>query len=343
MSKNSPSSAPAAPVLVTGGAGFIGSALVWHLTQQGTAVAVVDELGADERFRNLCGLPIADYWEKDDFAARLEAERPLPPFAAVVHLGACSSTTEPDGSYLMRNNFGFSRLLATWCLRHGVRLIYASSAATYGDGSLGFDDDVAGLPRLRPLNKYAFSKHAFDLWALRQGVLAGPEAITGLKFFNVYGPNEYHKGEMRSMVLKAYEQIQASGRVRLFQSHRTEYGDGEQKRDFLYVKDAAAITAWLLEHPQATGIYNVGSGTARTWNDLARAVFAAMGRPPEIEYIPMPEPLQAQYQYRTHAPLHRLRRAGWSGSVRSLEAGVEDYVRSYLQSADPYLAGGGEL
>jgi ADP-L-glycero-D-manno-heptose 6-epimerase len=257
-------------------------------------------------------------------------DRGLPPLRAILHLGACSDTTETNGDFLMRNNFAYTRTLAQWCLAHGVRFIYASSAATYGDGELGYDDDIALLPRLRPRNKYAYSKHAFDLWALEHGAFAGPGAITGLKYFNVFGPNEYHKGDMRSMVLKAYEQIQATGQVRLFKSHRPDFADGEQKRDFVYVDDAVALTAWFLDHPAAAGIFNVGAGVARTWNDLARAVFAAMGRPPQIEYVDMPEPIRTAYQYSTRADLNRLRAAGCHLPLRSLEDGVRDYVQNHL-------------
>ncbi|MGH9394478.1 MAG: ADP-glyceromanno-heptose 6-epimerase, partial [Terriglobales bacterium] len=290
----------------------------------------VDDLGSDRKFLNLAGRPCADVWATDAFQARINADGGLPKLAVVVHLGACSSTIEADGGFLMRNNFAYTRTLAEWCLRHGVRFIYASSAATYGDGGLGYSDDPALLPRLRPLNKYAFSKHAFDLWALHQGAFQGPGAITGLKYFNVYGPNEGHKGDMRSMVLKAFEQIQATGRVRLFKSYRQGIADGEQTRDFLYVDDAVAATAWFLDHPEASGIFNLGSGVARTWNDLARAVFAALGREPQIEYIEMPEAIRPAYQYSTCADVTRLRAAGCSVPFRSLEDGVRDYVRHLL-------------
>ncbi|HUX66475.1 MAG TPA: ADP-glyceromanno-heptose 6-epimerase [Terriglobales bacterium] len=326
-------------LVITGGAGFIGSALAAHCAAAGARVAVVDALGADQRFRNLAGVALADYWDRDDFLVRIEAERALPPIAAIVHLGACSSTIEQDADFLMRNNFAYTRALAAWCLRHGVRFIYASSAATYGAGEAGHLDALEGLPRLRPLNKYAFSKHAFDLWALQRGAFAGPNAITGLKYFNVFGPNEYHKGEMRSMVLKAYEQVQSTGRVKLFKSYRPEFADGEQERDFIYVQDAVAITAWFLDHPGASGIFNLGSGKARCWNDLARAVFAALGREPQIEYVEMLEAIRPTYQYSTRAEMARLRAAGCDLPIRSLEDGVRDYVQHYLATPDPYLRG----
>lgn len=318
----------AAPVIITGGAGFIGSALAAHLLELGAGpVIVVDELGRDQRWRNLAGLAIADYLDKGDFLARVEGGRPLPRPRAVIHLGACSATTEADADLLMRNNFAYSRSLALWALGSGIRFVYASSAATYGDGEHGYDDGLAGLPQLQPRNKYAFSKHAFDLWALQAGAF---DAITGLKYFNVFGPNEYHKGDMRSMALKAYEEIQASGQVRLFKSHRSGIPDGEQKRDFIYVADAVAMTAWLLERPEATGIFNIGSGVARSWNDLVGAIFAALGRELRIEYVEMPPNLRAGYQYFTCARLERWRQAGGPAPAWPLERALSDYVQRYL-------------
>lgn len=334
-----------APVIITGGAGFIGSALAAHLLERDRGpVAIVDEVGRDQRWRNLAGLAIGDYWDKSEFLARLEAGRPLPHPRALIHLGACSSTTETDADLLMRNNFAYSRSLALWALRHGVRFIYASSAATYGDGEQGYDDALSGLARLQPRNKYAFSKHAFDLWARCHGAL---DAITGLKYFNVFGPNEYHKGEMRSMALKAFEEIQASGRVRLFKSHRAGIPDGEQKRDFIYVADAVAMTAWLLDHPEATGLFNIGSGVARSWNDLVGAIFAALGRELRIEYVEMPPGLRAGYQYFTCARLDRWLQAGGPAPVWPLERAVRDYVQQYLQPGmlclRPSAPGAGKL
>lgn len=316
-------------VLVTGAAGLLGSATCRILVAGGCPVIGVDCLHSDQRFENLNRVPLADFVGADSLFDYL-ASKPRPTLRTTIHLGACTSTTEQDGDFLMHNNFAYTRTLAEWCLRHGVRFIYASSAATYGDGACGYGDDLAGLPRLRPLNKYAFSKHAFDLWALHHRAFEGPGAITGLKYFNVYGPNEAHKGDMRSMVLKAYEQIQATGRVRLFKSYRPGIADGEQTRDFLHVDDAAAATAWFLDHPEATGIFNIGSGVARSWNDLAKAVFAALGRAPEIEYIEMPEAIRAAYQYSTCADITRLRAAGCTIPFRSLEEGVRDYVAHLL-------------
>ncbi len=325
-------------IVVTGGAGFIGSALIWFLKQQGHEdILAVDHLDRSEKFRNLCGLPISDYLERDLFQERIEREDSrLPKIEAVFHLGACSSTAEEDGSYLMYNNFEYSKTLAQWCLAKEVRFIYASSAATYGDGAQGYSDSLEVVPKLRPLNRYALSKQLFDQWAL--AVKAFPR-IAGVKYFNVYGPNEYHKGNMRSVVLRAFEQIQSDGCVRLFRSYRPEYADGEQVRDFVYVKDAVAMTAWLLEHREQGGLFNVGAGRARSWNDLARAVFSALGQPPRVEYVDMPEALRAAYQYHTCADMSRWAAHPSAPKPVSLEEGVRDYVTTYLARGTRYLAG----
>jgi len=318
----------AAMIVVTGAAGMIGSGVIWALNRRGEErVLAVDSLGADDRWRNLRGLRFADYQEKEAFLERIRQGQAPAGIRAIIHLGACSDTTERDASYLIRNNFAYTQHLAAFAVERGIRFIYASSAATYGDGSRGYADREESLPELEPLNMYGYSKHLFDLWAWRAGLL---QTITGLKYFNVFGPNEYHKGEMRSVVLKAYEQIRAGGVIRLFRSHRPEFADGEQKRDFIYLKDAVAVTLFCLDHPGVTGILNVGSGAARTWNDLARAIFAALDRPPRIEYIDMPEELRGRYQYFTQAELARLGQAGWKGGGMSLEAAVREYVVSYL-------------
>jgi ADP-L-glycero-D-manno-heptose 6-epimerase len=321
-------------IVVTGGAGFIGSALVWKLNQLGVRrILVVDQLETSEKWRNLAHLVFEDYMPKDQFLRALEqgtfAERPR----AVVHLGACSSTTERDADFLLANNYRYTRTLAEWCLARGVRFIYASSAATYGDGSHGYSDRDDITPGLRPLNQYGYSKQLFDLWALRTRAL---DTISGLKFFNVFGPNEYHKDDMSSVVLKAYHQVLASGQVRLFKSYRDDYPDGGQQRDFIYVKDCLDVMAWLIEN-RVGGLFNVGTGQARTWNDLAHAVFRAMGRKPKIEYIEMPEALQGRYQYFTQADMTRLRAAGYRQPFTSLEDAVSDYVNGYLAASTPYL------
>jgi ADP-L-glycero-D-manno-heptose 6-epimerase len=254
---------------------------------------------------------------------------------AVFHLGACSSTTETDVSFLMENNFEYTKQLAQWTADENIRFIYASSAATYGDGSEGFSDDQDGIETLKPLNPYGYSKQLFDLWAKRNGLL---DKIVGLKYFNVFGPNEYHKADMRSFVLKAFEQINTTGKVRLFKSHRPDYNDGEQKRDFLYVKDAVDMTLFFYDNPETSGIYNLGAGISRSWNDLAKAVFVAMGKSPNIEYIDMPETIRNQYQYYTEADITKLRTAGYKKPITQLEDAVKDYVRNYLQKS-AYLEG----
>ena len=318
-------------VLVTGGAGFIGSALVWGLNERGIAeVVIADRLGSTDKWRNLAPLRFEDYLEADELFPRLESGA-LGEFTLVLHMGACSSTLERDASFLARNNFEFTKTLARWSLANGARFIYASSAATYGDGAAGMSDQVRSaddLATLRPLNPYGYSKQMFDQYALSHGLL---DRIVGLKFFNVFGPNEGHKGEMRSLVNKAYEQIRDTGRVRLFRSYRPEYRDGEQRRDFVYVKDVVEMTLHLAGAPSAAGLYNVGSGEAHTWLELAGALFAAMGREPDIEFIEMPEAMRARYQYYTCADISRLRGTGYDAPVTPLDAAVADYVKGYLE------------
>jgi ADP-L-glycero-D-manno-heptose 6-epimerase len=315
-------------ILVTGGAGFIGSALIWALNRRGIEnILVSDFLHADEKWKNLVPLRFADYLEADDLRKlACESSPRLADVGCVFHLGACSATTERDASYLIRNNYEFTRDLAHWSLMRNARFVYASSAATYGDGAQGMSD-TSDLTTLRPLNMYGYSKHLFDLFAARQGML---EKIVGLKYFNVFGPNEDHKGEMRSLVHKAYGQVVESGAIGLFQSDKPEYGNGEQQRDFLYVKDAVEMTIHLAETSTAGGLYNLGSGGANSWNTLARAIFAALGREPRIDYIAMPEALRAKYQYFTQADITKLRAAGYTRPITPLTEAVADYVREYL-------------
>lgn len=318
-------------IIITGGAGFIGRNVVAALNERGEDnLIVVDELGTSEKWKNLLGLQYEDYLDKDAFRALIREDR-LAGVQAILHLGACSATTERDASYLADNNYQTTRELCEWCLTHGARFVYASSAATYGDGSLGYSDDDRVMPTLKPLNMYGYSKHMFDLWALRKGLLG---MIAGLKYFNVYGPHETHKGDMRSVVSKAYEQVRDTGVVRLFKSYKAEYGDGEQLRDFVYVKDAVDMTLHLMEHPEMSGVFNCGTGQARSWNDLARAVFVAMDRPANIEYIDMPTELQGKYQYFTQADMEKARSAGYSRPFTALEDGVKKYVQGYLMSED---------
>jgi ADP-L-glycero-D-manno-heptose 6-epimerase len=314
--------------VVTGAAGLIGSAVLWHLNALGVTDAIaVDRLGRSEKWRHLVPLKFSEYVEAEDFYPRV-LERPdaFGPIGEVYHLGACSATTERDATYLIANNYRTTQDLATWALGRNARFVYASSAATYGSRETDLREDLEPHS-LAPLNMYGYSKHLFDLWARREGLL---DRIVGLKFFNVYGPNEDHKADMRSVVSKAYEQIAADGCVRLFESYRPGIPDGEQTRDFLYVKDAAAIMVHLARTPSAAGIYNVGAGIARSWNDLARAIFAALDRAPNIVYIPMPDVLRGKYQYRTEATIDRLRASGYTAPIMSLEEGVRDYVQRYL-------------
>lgn len=321
--------------VVTGGAGFIGSALVASMNAAGISdIIVVDNLGSTEKWRNLRGKRIADYIHKADFLSLVEANKLPSGITGIVHLGACSSTTEKNLDYLMRNNFSYSTVLANYAVRNRIRFVYASSAATYGDGSLGYSDDPALFAKLRPLNGYGFSKSLFDLWALERGYL---NTICGFRFFNVYGPNEYHKGEMSSVVSKAWNTIKAQQPVRLFRSNTPEFKDGEQKRDFIYVKDCAEVLLNALKNPAACGVFNLGTGKARSWLDLARAVFSALKRSEQIEFIPMPDTVARQYQNFTEANIERLKASGLLGNLTSLEAGVADYVLNYLEKPDPYL------
>jgi len=315
-------------VLVTGGAGFIGSVLVWELNRRGCSqVAIADFSAHREKCANLAGLRYTEIIEPAKLLSRL-ASVSMGKLDYIFHLGACSSTTETNEKYLRENNYEYSRNLAEWALGASVRFIYASSAATYGDGSAGMDDsDPSQLERLRPLNLYGQSKQWMDLHAWRQGWL---DRIVGLKYFNVFGPNENHKGDMRSLVCKSYAEVLKTGVIQLFKSYRPEYRDGEQKRDFLYVKDAVNMTLHLATNPAANGIFNIGSGKARSWNDLALAVFAALGREPRIEYIEMPETIRDKYQYFTQADVHKLLATGYDRPITSLEDAVRDYVVNYL-------------
>jgi len=317
-------------ILVTGGAGFIGSALVWALNGRGIDdIVVCDLLHSDEKWRNLVPLKFSDYIDGVDFRARLaRSPAALGRFSAVFHLGACSSTTERDASYLIDNNTAFSRELAAWALGSGSRFVYASSAATYGDGGQGMDDKNPAIERLRPLNMYGYSKHLFDLYARRLGWL---ERIVGLKYFNVFGPNEEHKADMRSVVSKAHLQIRDSGRIELFKSYDPRYKDGGQIRYFPYVKDPVEMTLHFAEGgASATGLYNLGSGQANTWMTLAGAIFGALGQEPKIQFIDMPETLRAKYQYYTLADISKLRATGYQRPVTPLTDAVGDYVKNYL-------------
>lgn len=313
-------------IIVTGGAGFIGSAIVWRLNTLGKSdIVIVDELGNSEKWKNLAGLKYYDFINKYDFIENLNTLDFK--IEAIIHMGANSSTTEKDADHLLKNNYEYTKILAKYSIKNNIRFIYASSAATYGSGASGFDDNLDGNI-LRPLNMYGYSKQLFDLWAEKNNFL---NKIAGLKYFNVYGPNEYHKGDMRSVVHKAYEQILETGKVKLFKSLNPNYKDGEQMRDFIYINDAVDMTLFFLDNKDKNGLFNAGSGKARTWNDLVKSLFNSMEMPVNIEYVDMPENLAEKYQYYTEASLAKIKNAGYNKPITSLENGVSDYVKNYLQ------------
>jgi ADP-L-glycero-D-manno-heptose 6-epimerase len=327
-------------IVVTGGAGFIGSNLVAGLEATGEhEIVICDRLGTDEKWRNIAKRELADIVAPEDLLDYLRATpRPV---AAVFHMGAISSTTERDADLIARTNVTLPLALWDWCTDNGARFIYASSAATYGDGSQGFDDDgsVEGLARLRPLNAYGWSKHVFDRRVARlvaEGGLTPPQ-WAGLKFFNVYGPNEYHKGAMRSVVNQIHPRAAAGEPARLFKSHHPDYADGGQSRDFIWVGDCVDVMLWLLDTPEVSGLYNLGTGKARSFADLAAATYRAHGREPAIEYIDTPEEIREKYQYFTQARMERLRAAGYDAPFTELEDGIARYVNEHLAQADPYL------
>jgi ADP-L-glycero-D-manno-heptose 6-epimerase len=320
--------------IVTGGAGFIGSAVIWRLNKLGIEnILVVDNLASSDKWKNLVNLHYSDYLHRDAFMEILQKDALGNNIEAIIHMGACSSTTERDVDFLMRNNLEYSKILYLFAKAKKSRFINASSAATYGDGSQGFSDDRAQLDSLRPLNMYGYSKHLFDMWALKNEHLDG---LVTLKFFNVYGPNEQHKGDMRSVVCKAFHQISETGVMRLYRSNDPAFVDGGQMRDFIYVKDCVRIISWFLQN-KVCGIFNVGSGKACTWNELATAVFSAMDRPANIEYIDMPPNLQGKYQNFTQADMRRLSSAGYSNPLYSLKQGVTEYVQQYLLQKNQHL------
>jgi len=324
-------------LLVTGGAGFIGSNLVAALNEAGrTDIVINDALGDDAKWRNVGKRQLADVVPPGELNGWLDSRK----LEAVIHLGAISDTTATDADLVLATNFRLSLQLLDWCTATGTPFIYASSAATYGNGEDGFQDDWSGaaLQRLKPKNLYGFSKHLFDRAVVERFEKRAklPPQWAGLKFFNVFGPNEYHKGEMMSLVAKRFDEAKAGGPVRLFKSHRAGVADGEQKRDFIYIDDAVAVMRWVLDTPTVSGIFNVGTGAARSFRDLIVAMFAALGRAPNIEYVDMPPAIRDQYQYFTQARVENLRRAGYNGGFTPLEEAVSKYVNSFLNQADRY-------
>lgn len=331
-------------IVVTGAAGMIGSAIVWKLNEMGiNDILLVDKLRHEEKWLNIRKRDYRDWMDRDSFLAYLTSDETANEITAILHMGACSATTETDGDYLMSNNYEYSKMLWSYCTKRNIRYIYASSAATYGAGELGYEDEkkLEDLKKLQPLNKYGYSKKKFDDWALQQK--QEPSFWAGLKFFNVYGPQEYHKGRMASMVFHTFHQYQENGKVKLFQSHKEGYEDGGQLRDFVYLKDVVNIIYFLLTHTFPSGIYNIGTGVARSFLDLSMSTIRAASHNPNlkvedvVEFIPMPEDLQGRYQYFTQASMNKLKKAGYLKPMHSLEEGVLDYVQNYLSQEDSYL------
>lgn len=315
-------------IVVTGAAGFIGSCIVACLNERGIKdLILVDNLSNALKKRNLEGKRYADYLDKKEFIKIVKAGKLSLTVKSIIHMGACSSTTLQDAPYFEENNFQYTLELAKWALEHKARYVYASSAATYGDGSVGYKDDDETIRRCKPLNLYGLSKQKFDEWVLDHRL---SNQMVGLKFFNVFGPNEYHKDDMRSVVAKAYKTVVTEKKMKLFKSDRPDYKDGEQKRDFIYVKDVVDVVLYFFDNPHINGIYNVGTGQARSWNDLANALFAAVNLKPHIEYYEMPNQLKGKYQYFTQADMTKLRAAGFKKPFTSLEIAVKDYA-GYLK------------
>jgi len=321
-------------IIITGAAGFIGSALVWGFNKRGfDDIIVIDTLEQDERWRNLVKLRFKDFVHRDVFIEFLESGL-FDDIEGIIHMGACTDTTERDADFLIGNNYEYTKQLAIWCIENNKRFVYASSGATYGEGKFGFSDDHSLLLDFEPLNMYGYSKHLFDIWAYKQGFL---EQIAGLKYFNVFGPNEYHKNAMRSVVHKAFEQIRANGKVGLFKSYNPDFEHGEQKRDFIYVKDVVDMTIFIYEHGDINGIFNIGTGIARSFNDLVLAAFTAMNLEPEVEFIEMPVEIRKNYQYFTQADIRKLKKLDYNFEIRTLENAIKDYMQNYLLTEDCYL------
>lgn len=323
-------------ILITGAAGFIGSACAWALNQRGVSdLILVDSFGSREKWKNVRGLRFREFVDREDLFDALASAPWAGDVKTVIHMGACADTTQADVDYLMAWNYEYSRLLCEWSLEHHARFIYASSAAVYGDGSLGFSDDDSLTPKLRPLNAYGFSKWLFDMWVLEHKL---QDRVAGLRFFNVFGPNEYHKGRMASVVLHAYPQARDTGKVRLFESHRSDFQHGEQRRDFIHIAEVLTGIKFLLDKPSVNGIFNLGTGTPHTYNQLAENVFKALGKPVNIEYFPMPEDLRGRYQYETCADMSKFYAAGLPKFADRFGEFVQSYVRDYMHRDSRYLA-----
>ncbi len=327
--------------LVTGGAGFIGSNIVAGLRQRypDARVVVADYLGSDDKWRNIAGIPPDEVVLPNEMFYWMEANQES--LDAVIHMGALSSTTQTDADRALEINVSLPKLLRSWCITHQKRFIYASSASVYGNGEHGFDDDLSteAMRKLQPLNTYAWSKYAFDQYVAASMHRHEPQPAqwVGLRFFNVYGANEYHKGGQRSVVANIFPYVKAGRPVQLFKSYHPDYADGGQLRDFVYVRDCVEVVLWCIDHPDVSGIFNVGTGEARSFADLASATFHAMGQEPQITYVDMPEEIKPRYQYYTQANMQRLRDAGYSAPFTSLEDGIHDYVTHYLNTDNPYL------
>lgn len=320
-------------IILTGAAGFIGSCFLKTLNNLGISDAViVDAPARTDGLKNIEGKSFADYLSRDQFLTRLESGQ-FTDVDVIVHLGACADTTEMNREYLRTNNLEYSKTLAKFAIGRNKFFHYASSAAVYGDGKDGYSDDDEKNSRYKPLNPYGESKWLFDKWIIAEKL---PARVVGYRYFNVFGPNEYHKGEMRSMVCKAYQQIEKTGKARLFANSRKGFTDGSEERDFIYIKDVCDIMSFFIEHPDKGGIFNLGTGQARSFKDLVTAVFSALGRKADIEYFPMPEKLRGQYQYFTQAEIGKLRKTGYQKPFRSLEDAVGDYVKAHLQNVHPY-------
>lgn len=320
--------------VITGGMGFIGSAVVWEMNNSGMDnLIIVDSPSTNNSWKNLVNIRFADIIDKNTFIKKIEENKINYLIEGIIHMGACADTTENRVDYLLENNFQYTKKLATWAINNNCRFLYASSAATYGNGP-DFADDEEKIYSLKPLNIYGYSKHLFDIWAYRNNLL---KQIAGIKFFNVFGPNEYHKGEMRSVIHKKFYEIMKTGKANLFKSYKPQYKDGEQKRDFIYIKDAVKIIMFIYKNKSINGIFNAGTGIARSFNDIAKIIFSILGKKENIQYIDMPENIRNSYQYFTQADVKKIRSAGYKETFLSLEESIQDYIKNYLLKEDPYL------